>query len=90
VTALAGPAAERKFVGYPVGAAMMLKGSAWASDYRNASDWLGRIRGVSLEQAERMARHLVDRDWDAITSVAEALADAGELDRVTLDRLWRE
>jgi hypothetical protein len=46
VTALAGPMSERRYVGYPHGAAMMLKGAAWRDDYRNAEYWLGLIRGV--------------------------------------------
>jgi hypothetical protein len=90
VTALSGPAAEQKYVRYPHGAVMRLKGSNWKADYRNAAHWLNQIMGVSLEQAERMAAQLVGQHWDAITRVAAALASEGELSGVALDRLWRE
>jgi hypothetical protein len=95
VTALSGPASEQKYVGYPRGAVMRLKGSNWAADYANAAHWLScaaratQITGVSLEQAERMAAHLVGEHWNAIGRVAAALAESGELSGVALDRLWR-
>jgi hypothetical protein len=89
VTALAGPMSERRYVGYPHGAAMRLKGSAWRDDYANAEYWLDLISGVTLEQAERMARHLVDQHWPAICRIAQALAAEGELTGVALERLWR-
>jgi hypothetical protein len=37
----------------------MIRGSAWATDYRNAEHWPSQIRGVSFAQVERMATHLV-------------------------------
>jgi hypothetical protein len=89
VTALAGPAAERRYVDLPHGAAMKLKGSAWKTDYQNAEYWLGLISGVTLQQVERMAAHLVYEHWAAVERVAAALAEEGELSALALDRLWR-
>jgi hypothetical protein len=89
VVALSGPASEQRYVGYPHGAVMRLKGSNWKDDYRNALCWLELISGVSLEQAERMAKHLVGQHWDAIGRVAQALAEEGELSGVELERHWR-
>jgi hypothetical protein len=43
-----------------------------------------------MQQAANMAAHLVDRDWGAVTRIAQALAQEGELSGVALDRLWRE
>jgi hypothetical protein len=37
-----------------------------------------------------MAAHLVDQHWDAITRVARALAEAGELSGAELERSFRD
>jgi hypothetical protein len=61
ITALAGPAAEQRYGGYPQGAAARLRCSAWKTDYRNAYDWLRQMDStVTLKECEAMARHLTD------------------------------
>jgi hypothetical protein len=67
----------------------MMWGSAWQQDRRNAEHWLGPIRGVTLQQCEAMARHVVDANWDAIARVAAGLIQAGALTGIEVDRLWR-
>jgi hypothetical protein len=67
----------------------MMWGSAWQQDRRNAAHWLGLVRGVTLQQAEALAWHVVNRDWAAITRVAEALASEGEISTTELERLFR-
>jgi hypothetical protein len=90
IVAVSGPAAEQKFAAYPLEVQARLWKSYWKTDRANADYWLGLIHGVSLAQAEAMARHLVGEHWPAIVRVAEALAEEGELSGVALDRLWRE
>jgi hypothetical protein len=60
VVALAGPAAEQKFAGYPPATLAIMRGSAWATDYRNAEHWLSRIRSVSPSRADgnAFAQHM--------------------------------
>jgi hypothetical protein len=85
IVACAGPAAEQRYAGYPQDVVSHLWRGFWKTDRANAEYWLGLIRGVTLQQAEAMARHLVDTNWSAIVR-----AEAGEIGGVTLDRLWRE
>jgi hypothetical protein len=80
VVAMAGPAAEQKFAGYPPDRLAMMWRSAWKTDRRNAYGWLRRMDStVTLKQTEAMAAHLVAEHWDAIVRVAEALAAESEL-----------
>jgi hypothetical protein len=73
VTAFAGPHAETRYAGYPPDTAMMMWQSAWNTDRANAAVWLCGLKGVTLMQAEAMARHLVEEHWPTIVRIAAAL-----------------
>jgi hypothetical protein len=64
-------------------------GSAWQTDHANAARWVCGLKGVTLMQAEAMARHLAEENWGAITRVARALAAAGEVSGAELKGHWR-
>jgi hypothetical protein len=87
IVACAGPPAEQKFAGYPQDVQDRLWVVFWKTDGANVEYWLNRINGVTLAQAEAMARYLVDEHWDAIVRVAESLAAEGELGGARIEAL---
>jgi hypothetical protein len=89
VISMAGAAAEQRLMDYPEDVLAMMRRSAWATDRRCAEHWLRLIPGVNLANTEAMAAHLVAKHWPRIVRVAGALAEAGELSGVSLERLWR-
>jgi hypothetical protein len=88
IVACAGPESEQRHARYPLDVRSRLWRGYWAGDRRNALHWLGLIRGVTMTQCEAMARFYVDTSWPAITRVAHALAEEGELSGIAL--VWRE
>jgi hypothetical protein len=55
-----------KFAGCPHDVLGAMWQSAWNTDRGNAARWLCGVKGVTLMQAEAMARHLVGEHCDAI------------------------
>lgn len=48
IVAMAGPAAEQRYVRYPAGALPWLKRTVWATDRRNAEHWWGQTAVAAL------------------------------------------
>jgi hypothetical protein len=76
LVALAGPCAEDRHCHYTLDERVELWGTAWRQDFANA---LRNLNGDSVERAQRRARQLVRRHWDAVEALAVGLLVYGEL-----------